>query len=188
MPGNRISRPETKAPKRPLKSSCPFAETDRSQQMPPIRGYLPIVGKSLLVADCVVADAVQVEPVSTPNFPANREINREFRQISPLFDIFEAKTQANSKAFGRIPSKNRTGNCFGGTGNSAARTGNFTGQKKCCRIRFSARTPMWMQASLNARRHRCFTTSRLTTGSCFDDRLRQNPKTEHSVAYHQDND
>jgi hypothetical protein len=28
--------------------------------------------------DCVVADAVVVEPVSAPKFPANREINREF--------------------------------------------------------------------------------------------------------------
>jgi hypothetical protein len=26
----------------------------------------------------MVADAVQVEPVSTPEFPANKEINREF--------------------------------------------------------------------------------------------------------------
>jgi hypothetical protein len=49
--------------------------------MPPIRGYLPIVGKSLLVADCVVADAVAVEPVSTPKFPANREKNREFCKL-----------------------------------------------------------------------------------------------------------
>ena len=29
----------------------------------------------------MVADAVAVEPVSTPQFPANREINREFRKI-----------------------------------------------------------------------------------------------------------
>jgi len=29
------------------------------------------------VGDCVVADAVTVEPVSTPNFPANRENDRE---------------------------------------------------------------------------------------------------------------
>ena len=26
----------------------------------------------------MVADAVRIEPVSTPKFPANREINREF--------------------------------------------------------------------------------------------------------------
>ena len=34
--------------------------------------------KSLHMQDCVVADAVGFEPVSTPKFPANREINREF--------------------------------------------------------------------------------------------------------------
>ena len=33
--------------------------------------------------NCVVADAVQVEPVSTPQFPANREINREFFNFGP---------------------------------------------------------------------------------------------------------
>jgi hypothetical protein len=32
-------------------------------------------------ADCVVADAVVCEPVSTPNFPANREKNREYCKI-----------------------------------------------------------------------------------------------------------
>ena len=128
LPGNRISRPETKAPKRPLKSSCPFAETDRSQQMPPIRAYLPIVGKSLLVADCVVADAVAVEPVSTPKFPANREINREFCRIRPLGAIFKPDTRVNSEACSEIPYFNGTGNYFEGTGNSGARAGNFISQ------------------------------------------------------------
>ena len=53
--------------------------------------------------DCVVADAVAVEPVSTPKFPANREINREFCRIHPLCEILNADTRAISKAFGRIP-------------------------------------------------------------------------------------
>src|SRR6478672_9807849 len=48
--------------------------------------------------NCVVAHVVQVEPVSTREFPANREKNREFRQIRPLSAIFEADTRANSKA------------------------------------------------------------------------------------------
>jgi hypothetical protein len=30
----------------------------------------------------MVVDAVTYEPVSTPKFPANREINREFRQFA----------------------------------------------------------------------------------------------------------
>jgi hypothetical protein len=51
----------------------------------------------------VVADAVTVEPVSTPKFPANREINREFCRIHPLCEILNADTRAISKAFGQIP-------------------------------------------------------------------------------------
>jgi hypothetical protein len=48
--------------------------------------------------DCVVADVVGFEPVSTPNFPANREINREFRRIRPFCAILKADTRENSKA------------------------------------------------------------------------------------------
>ncbi|MFZ2091999.1 MAG: hypothetical protein WAU99_09705, partial [Pseudolabrys sp.] len=53
--------------------------------------------------NCVVADAVQVETVSTAEFPANREKNREFRQIRPLCEILKANTRAISKAFSQIP-------------------------------------------------------------------------------------
>jgi hypothetical protein len=51
----------------------------------------------------VVADAVAFEPVSIIKFPANREKNREFRQIRPLSAILEADTRANSKASCKIP-------------------------------------------------------------------------------------
>jgi hypothetical protein len=51
----------------------------------------------------VVADAVAVEPVSTPKLPANREINREFYRIHPLCEILNADMRAISKAFGQIP-------------------------------------------------------------------------------------
>jgi hypothetical protein len=51
----------------------------------------------------VVVDAVTVEPVSTPKFPANREINREFHRIRPLGAILEADTRANSEAYSKIP-------------------------------------------------------------------------------------
>jgi hypothetical protein len=44
-------------------------------------GILRYFRKSPFVGDCVVADAVAVEPVSASYFPANREINREFWQI-----------------------------------------------------------------------------------------------------------
>jgi hypothetical protein len=46
FPGNGISRPETKAPKRPPRFNCPFAETEWSPRTPPIGGYSPVAGKS----------------------------------------------------------------------------------------------------------------------------------------------
>ncbi len=51
----------------------------------------------------VAADAVAVEPVSTPKFPANREINREFYQIRPPCEILKANTRAISMPFSQIP-------------------------------------------------------------------------------------
>jgi hypothetical protein len=51
----------------------------------------------------MVADAVQVEPVSTAKFPANREINKEFRRIRLLGAILKADTRANSEACCEIP-------------------------------------------------------------------------------------
>ena len=50
-----------------------------------------------------MADAVPVEPVSTLKFPANREINREFREIRPIDAILKADTRANSEACSEIP-------------------------------------------------------------------------------------
>jgi hypothetical protein len=58
-----------------------------------------VVGDMLKI---LVVDVVIVEPVSTPKFPANRDINREFRQIRSLCEIFNADTRAISKAFGQI--------------------------------------------------------------------------------------
>jgi len=51
----------------------------------------------------MVADAVQVEPVSTHKFPGNREINREFRRIRALDVILNTDTRGNSKACSKIP-------------------------------------------------------------------------------------
>jgi hypothetical protein len=48
----------------------------------------------------MVADAVAVEPVSTPNFPDNREINRKICQIRTHCEILTANTRANSEACG----------------------------------------------------------------------------------------
>jgi hypothetical protein len=42
------------------------------------RAYSANNRKSRLAQECVVADAVRIEPVSTSKFPDNRENNREF--------------------------------------------------------------------------------------------------------------
>jgi hypothetical protein len=57
----------------------------------------------------MVAGAVAFEPVSTPKFPANREINREFRQIRLLGAILHADTRANAKACSEIPYSTKQG-------------------------------------------------------------------------------
>jgi hypothetical protein len=46
--------------------------------------------------EVLVADPVKVEPVSTSEFPANREINRETRAIRALGAILNADTKAIS--------------------------------------------------------------------------------------------
>ncbi|MGB8075885.1 MAG: hypothetical protein WCF55_24050, partial [Pseudolabrys sp.] len=67
--------------------------------------------------------AVEIEPVSSPEFPANREINREFRQIRLLGAILHADTRANAKACSEIPYS--TKHFREGTGNLHARTENL---------------------------------------------------------------
>ena len=88
--------------------------------------------KSPEIQDCVVADAVQVEPVSTPKFPANREINREFRRIRLLGANLKADMRANSDACNKIPYSTEQGIFAKETGNLYARTGNLNGVK--CRV------------------------------------------------------
>ena len=39
----------------------------------------------------MVADAVVIEPVSASNFPANREINREFCKLTPISSIMQVR-------------------------------------------------------------------------------------------------
>jgi hypothetical protein len=55
----------------------PFCRDQRVCASRPSRGLSPKAGKSPFDWECVVADAVVFEPVSTIEFPANREINRE---------------------------------------------------------------------------------------------------------------
>jgi hypothetical protein len=66
-------------------------------------GYAHKVSVTRDLGGGVVADAVAFEPVSTVKFPANREINREFRRIRLLSAILKADTQANSEVCIEIP-------------------------------------------------------------------------------------
>jgi hypothetical protein len=90
----------------------------------------------------MVADAVAVELVSTPKFPANREINREFHQIGPLCKILEAHTRADSKASSEIPYATEQGIILAEQGILVQEQGIFTGQKpkSSPRMRFSVHT------------------------------------------------
>ena len=53
---------------------------------------------------CLADDAVSCERTSLhTKFPANREINREFRRIRPCTAIFVSDQRADSMAYSRIP-------------------------------------------------------------------------------------
>jgi hypothetical protein len=80
-------------------------------------------------AQMSAADAVAVEPVSTLKFPANREINREFRRIRLLGAILKADMRANSEACNKIPYSTEQGIFAKEQGILYARTGNFNGVK-----------------------------------------------------------
>src|SRR6516162_8987769 len=77
----------------------------------------PSFGKSLFAPDCVVADAVGVEPVSASNFPANREINREISRILLLNPTHAAKFDNECSGLDGNSLLVQTGNIFQGTGN-----------------------------------------------------------------------
>jgi hypothetical protein len=73
----------------------------------------------------VADDAVSCEPVSAPNFPANREINREFRRIPPSTAIFVSDERADSIAYGGIPYATEQGIFRCVSGKDFQGTGNF---------------------------------------------------------------
>src|SRR4051812_36619621 len=78
FPGNGISRPETTRPKSPPRRNSSLQRPLHRRQSPPLRGVLAQSGKFLSSKECVVADAVDIEPLSASNFPASREKYREF--------------------------------------------------------------------------------------------------------------
>src|SRR6186997_3048506 len=76
-PGTAISGHRDSLPEIQPRAKLVSAETKRQRRSPPIAGHLQVSGKSRGSKECVVADAVAIEPVSASQFPANREKNRE---------------------------------------------------------------------------------------------------------------
>jgi hypothetical protein len=76
----------------------------------------------------LAADAVQVEPVSTTNFPANRENNREFCKIAAQIESETANNGAVTGLWKRIPYSTEQGIILAEQGKLGGRTGNSTGQ------------------------------------------------------------
>ena len=127
-PGPEFFRPETKPKFRPVSPArdqiskivrrTGRANAAHSRKVSVIRD----------LGDCVVADAVQVEPVSTAEFPANREKNREFCRNGMSG---ASATVNNGVVIGlstRIPYSTEQGIILAEQGKLGARTGNFVGQ------------------------------------------------------------
>src|SRR6516162_2761726 len=96
FPGNGFLPAETSAPEWPLRQTSRLKETNHAHETRLIRVILRQLGKSQFAQDCVVADAVTVEPVSATKFPANRENNREFCRFRSESEILVASRLANS--------------------------------------------------------------------------------------------
>ena len=78
-------------------------DRNASRKSPPIAGFLAVSGKSRGSKECVVADAVVIEPVSASQFPANREKNREFCNFGATSRIERPASPMISGLFLQIP-------------------------------------------------------------------------------------
>src|SRR5262249_4629711 len=84
FPGNVFFRARDKGPKFGPRASCGVSETKRLHRTPPIRGFSRGFRKSPQNLDCLVADAVDIEPVSSPDFPVEQGNNRESHRYHRL--------------------------------------------------------------------------------------------------------
>src|SRR5262245_39780038 len=108
-PGTGLPTAETKGTNSPARIGAGCGRNRPPLNNPPIRGNWLPVKTSPVLRNCVVADAVQVEPVSALKIPANREINRELCRIRPLDVILNADMRANSAAYREIPYSTKQG-------------------------------------------------------------------------------
>jgi hypothetical protein len=107
-----------------------------------------------------------IEPVSAFKFPANREINREFRRIRPLSCDFDVQSTRGFNGFQPNSLHNRTGNFFRRTGKDLEQTGNLMGGsaklrlKRRCSAHVAAASKKFRQQpachlSRRSKRHAC---------------------------------
>ena len=137
-PGPEFFRPETKPTFRPASPAGDQISKVVCHKSPASAAFSRKVSASGDLGDCVVADAVTVEPVSIVKFPANREKNREFHQISPPSKILKANPRANSKASSKISYATEQGIISAEQGILFQEQGIFAGQiRNHHRMRFS---------------------------------------------------
>jgi hypothetical protein len=120
-PGTGLPSPETGSQNRRYRAldrqQRPHARPLHYRKCPQIAGFSSETRKRRFVSDCVVADAVDIERVSASEFPANREINREFCEIPLPPAILTPQSPREFNGFQPNSLNNRTGNFFHETGN-----------------------------------------------------------------------
>jgi hypothetical protein len=79
------------------------------RKRPQNAGYSSETGKRRFASDCVVADALALEPVSTPKFPFIRENNREFCESDALSIDCRRQTAHISGRLAKIPCEIESG-------------------------------------------------------------------------------
>jgi hypothetical protein len=74
-----------------------------ARKSPQIAGYSSETRNRRFVSECVVADALALEPVSTPKFPFIRENNREFCESDGFIDCLQASNSPHFGGLAEIP-------------------------------------------------------------------------------------
>jgi hypothetical protein len=113
-PGTGLESPETGRQNRRYRDldrrKRPHVSHLNPRKCPQSAGYSSETEKRRFASDCVVVDAVRIEPVSTAKFPANRENNREFLRILVFGCDFDTQSARQFNGFQLNSLCNRTGN------------------------------------------------------------------------------
>jgi hypothetical protein len=105
-PGTEFLRPETKRLNRPFFLRRDRLAHNQTSYDAANAAFSREVSENAKFRECVVVCAVRYEPVSGGKFPANREINREFRDSGPSEANFVARNHCAAAAFYEIPYAN----------------------------------------------------------------------------------